>query len=92
MKWKRYVGRILLAFVILFGVMQTASAADIPQKPQPGVYVVDTAGILSPQAEAEMNRLAREVDEKTTLKSWTIMETLIGITGLVLGLIISIFA
>lgn len=33
-----------------------------------------------------------EVDEKTTLKSWTIMETLIGITGLVLGLIISIFA
>lgn len=66
MKWKRYVGRILLAFVILFGVMQTASAIDIPQKPQPGVYVVDTAGILSPQAEAEMNRLAREVDEKTT--------------------------
>lgn len=33
-----------------------------------------------------------EVDEKTTLKSWTIMETLIGITGLVLGLTISIFA
>lgn len=66
MKWKQYVGRILLAFVVLIGVMQTASAADIPQKPQPGVYVVDTAGILSPQAEAEMNRLAREVDEKTT--------------------------
>ena len=33
-----------------------------------------------------------EVDEKTTLKSWTVMETLIGITGLVLALIISIFA
>ncbi|CVI65190.1 Low-affinity gluconate transporter [Clostridiales bacterium CHKCI001] len=33
-----------------------------------------------------------EVDEKTTLKSWTVMETLIGITGLILGLIISIFA
>ena len=33
-----------------------------------------------------------EIDEKTTLKSWTVMETLIGITGLVLGLVISIFA
>lgn len=33
-----------------------------------------------------------EIDEKTTLKSWTIMETLIGITGLVLGLVISVFA
>lgn len=33
-----------------------------------------------------------EIDEKTTLKSWTIMETLIGITGLILGLVISIFA
>ena len=33
-----------------------------------------------------------EIGEKTTLKSWTIMETLIGISGLVLGLVISIFA
>ena len=33
-----------------------------------------------------------EIDEKTTLKSWTIVETLIGITGLILGLVISIFA
>lgn len=33
-----------------------------------------------------------EIDEKTTLKSWTIMETIIGITGLVLALIISLFA
>lgn len=33
-----------------------------------------------------------EIDEKTTLKSWTIMETLIGLTGLILALIISIFA
>lgn len=33
-----------------------------------------------------------EIDEKTTLKSWTVMETLIGFTGLVLALIISIFA
>lgn len=33
-----------------------------------------------------------EIDEKTTLKSWTIMETLIGITSLIVALIISIFA
>lgn len=33
-----------------------------------------------------------EVDEKTTMKSWTVMETLIGFTGLVLALIISVFA
>lgn len=33
-----------------------------------------------------------EIDEKTTLKSWTIMETIIGITGLVCAIIISLFA
>ena len=33
-----------------------------------------------------------EIDEKTTLKSWNIMETLIGITALIVSLIISIFA
>ena len=33
-----------------------------------------------------------EIDEKTTLKSWTIMETLIGVTALVVGFVISIFA
>ena len=33
-----------------------------------------------------------EIDEKTTLKSWTIMETLIGITSLIIALIVSIFA
>lgn len=33
-----------------------------------------------------------EVDEKTTLKSWTVMETLIGVTALIASLIISIFA
>mgnify|MGYP002249829762 CR=1 FL=1 len=31
-----------------------------------------------------------EIDEKTTLKSWTIMETLIGITSLIIALIVSI--
>lgn len=33
-----------------------------------------------------------EIDEKTTLKSWTIMETLIGVTALTVSLIISLFA
>ena len=33
-----------------------------------------------------------EIDEKTTLKSWTVMETLIGLTALIVSLIISIFA
>ena len=33
-----------------------------------------------------------EIDEKTTLKSWTIMETLIGFTALIVSLVISIFA
>lgn len=33
-----------------------------------------------------------EIDEKTTLKSWTIMETIVGVSGLVCGLIISFFA
>ena len=33
-----------------------------------------------------------EIDEKTTLKSWTIMETLIGLSGLACALVISFFA
>lgn len=33
-----------------------------------------------------------EIDEKTTLKSWTIMETLIGFTALIVSFIVSIFA
>ena len=33
-----------------------------------------------------------EIDEKTTLKSWTVMETLIGVTSLIVSLTISIFA
>ena len=33
-----------------------------------------------------------EINEKTTLKSWPIMETLIGVTALIVSLIISLFA
>lgn len=33
-----------------------------------------------------------EIDEKTTLKSWTIMETLVGLSGLIVSIVISIFA
>ncbi len=32
------------------------------------------------------------MDEKTTLKTWTIMETLVGATGFVVALILSFFA
>lgn len=32
------------------------------------------------------------LDEKTTLKTWTIMETLVGVTGFVVALVISFFA
>ena len=32
------------------------------------------------------------MDEKTTLKTWTIMETLVGVTGFIVALIISMFA
>lgn len=33
-----------------------------------------------------------QIDEKTTLKSWTIMETIVGVSGFVVALIISFFA
>ena len=33
-----------------------------------------------------------EIDEKTTLKSWTVMETVIGIVGLAYALVVSVFA
>ncbi|MFQ7676404.1 MAG: hypothetical protein ACLRK3_17325 [Ruminococcus sp.] len=41
-------------------------------------------------AEWEISSLL-EIDEKTTLKSWTMMETIIGITGLVCAIVISLF-
>jgi GntP family gluconate:H+ symporter/Gnt-I system low-affinity gluconate transporter len=31
------------------------------------------------------------MDEKTTLKTWTIMETLVGLSGFAVALIISLF-
>lgn len=33
-----------------------------------------------------------EIDEKTTLKSWSVMETLIGVTSLAVSFVISVFA
>ena len=33
-----------------------------------------------------------EMDEKNTLKSWTVMETIIGFTGLICAIVISLFA
>ena len=33
-----------------------------------------------------------EIDEKTTLKSWTIMETFVVLSGLIVSIVISIFA
>lgn len=33
-----------------------------------------------------------EIDEKTTLQSWTVMETIIGFTGLACAIVISLFA
>ena len=33
-----------------------------------------------------------EIDEKTTLKSWTMMETIIGFIGLICAIVISLFA
>ena len=33
-----------------------------------------------------------EIDEKTTLKSWTVMETIVGLTGLVCAIVITLFA
>jgi GntP family gluconate:H+ symporter/Gnt-I system low-affinity gluconate transporter len=32
------------------------------------------------------------MDEKTTLRTWTVMETLVGVTGFIVALVISIFA
>ena len=32
------------------------------------------------------------MDEKTTLKTWTIMETLVGVVGFLVALVISFFA
>jgi GntP family gluconate:H+ symporter/Gnt-I system low-affinity gluconate transporter len=32
------------------------------------------------------------MDEPTTLKTWTVMETLVGVTGFLVALVISMFA
>ena len=44
------------------------------------------------QRNARYGRAGIGIDEKTTLKTWTIMETLVGGVGFIVALIISFFA
>lgn len=51
---------LLLAAVPVWGAMQ------LPAKPTTNIYVQDLAGIISPEAEAEILQLGSQLEQKTT--------------------------
>lgn len=91
------VGSSIVAMTMASGIMATMPAVDgctMLYKAAMCCAICGGATALSHVNDAGFWLVGTflEIDEKTTLKSWTIMETIIGISGLVLGLVISIFA
>jgi uncharacterized protein len=65
----RSKNRKLVLFGLILICLLTApsfAAVDIPAAPQN--YVVDLAGIISPDAEAALNRYLQELEQKTTVQ------------------------
>ena len=91
------VGSSIVAMTMASGIMATMPAtADCSMLYKAAMCCAICGGATSishvKKAEFRLVGTIIEIDQKTTIKSCTLMETLIGITGLVLALIISIFA
>jgi uncharacterized protein len=57
---------LLITFFLLCFLPCTLSAAVPPVPDQPANYVVDLAGIIDPQTEADLNRRLKELEDQTT--------------------------
>lgn len=91
------VGSSIVAMTMASGIMATMPAvtgASVLLRCAICIAICGGATALSHVNDAGfwMCSSFLEIDEKTTLKSWTIMETIIGLTGLCLALALSLFA
>lgn len=91
------VGAAVVAMTMASGIMVSMPAvSDMPALYLAAMACAITAGStafshLNDSGFCLVSSLL-EIDEKTTLKSWTMMETIIGFTGLVCAVVISLFA
>ena len=78
------------------GVLEfTAGSAELCRDREPGIAAVAGGSTVCSHFNDSGFWLVKSLvgmDEKTTLKTWTIMETLVGVTGFIVALIISMFA
>ena len=91
------VGSSIVAMTMASGIMATMPAVagcSMLYRAALGCVICGGATALSHVNDAGFWLVGTflEIDEKTTLKTWTVMETIIGITGLILGFVISLFA
>ena len=90
------VGSSIVAMTMASGIMAAmpAAASSVLMRAAICIAICGGATALSHVNDAGfwMCSSFLEIDEKTTLSSWTVMETLIGIVGLVCALVISMFA
>lgn len=91
------VGSSIVAMTMASGIMAAmpaAVASSVLMRAAICIAICGGATALSHVNDAGfwMCSSFLEIDEKTTLSSWTVMETLIGIVGLVCALVISMFA
>lgn len=91
------VGSSIVAMTMASGIMAAmpaVAASSVLMRAAICIAICGGATALSHVNDAEfwMCSSFLEIDEKTTLSSWTVMETLIGIVGLVCALVISMFA
>jgi uncharacterized protein len=58
---------VFLIIIFLLGFLTCSLVAAVPPVPeQPANYVVDLAGIIDPQTEADLNRRLKELEAQTT--------------------------
>ena len=91
------VGSSIVAMTMASGIMATmpaVSGASVLMRAAICIAICGGATALSHVNDAGfwMCSSFLEIDEKTTLKSWTVMETIIGLTGLACALLISLVA
>lgn len=94
---RAFVGSSMVAMTMASGIMATmpaVMATSVLYRAAMCCAICGGATALSHVNDAGFWLVGTflEIDEKTTLKSWTVMETLIGVTALIVSLIISIFA
>ena len=76
----------------VFFANPNASGIKITTPASKNTVVPTTSPVIPSAIPAFFSLNVFTIDEKTTLKSWTMMETIIGLTGLICAIVISLFA